>query len=142
MDAASLALVVLGSIAVLAIAALPAWIAWLVAWGSHLPAHTRRSFMLVCLLLSFGLLTLTGGLLLPLEMAAFWIAPELHVAGHETAASTIAFASEHGVPVACLVVGAAASVIVPLKLRRSWPDVLSAISANNSFKGKPLRGSP
>ena len=140
MDAASLAIVALGAIVVLSAVALPAWIAWLIAWRSRMPTHARRSFMLVCLLLSFGFLTLTGGLLLPLEIAAVWVAPELHANGYRAVASTIFVASEHGVPIACLLVGLAASVIVPLKLRRSWPHILSAISANNSFKPTPLRG--
>jgi hypothetical protein len=141
MDAASLAIVILGTVAVLAIAALPAWIAWLVAWRSDMPAHARKSFMFVCLLLSFGLLTLAGGLLLPIEVASVWIAPELHANGYKVVANTIAVASEHGIPLACLVVGLVASVLVPLRLRRSWPDVLLVICANNSFKPNPLRGS-
>ena len=141
MDAATLVIVGLGAVAVLALVALPAWIAWYVAWRSRMPAPARRSFALICLLLAFGLLTLAGVLLIPLEMAEVWIAPELHAGGHTTAATIIAVASEHGVPAACLVVGLVASVIVPLKLRHTWPDILSAISANNSFKPKPLRGS-
>lgn len=138
MDATSLAILALGTIAVLSAVALPAWIALFVAWRSHMPAYARRSFMFVCLLLSFGFLTLAGGLLLPLEIAAVWIAPELDNNGYRSFASAIFVASEHGVPVACLLVGLAASVIVPLKLRRSWPHVLSAIS---SFKPKSLSGS-
>jgi len=141
MDAASLAIVVLGAIAALVVVALPAWIAWCIAWRSHMPVGARRSFMLVCLLLSFGFLTLTGGLLLPLEMAAVWIAPELHANGYKPIATMIAVASDDGIPLACLVVGLIASVIVPLRLRNTWPAVLSAISANNSFKRNPLRGS-
>jgi len=137
MDPTTLAITALGAIAALAVVALPAWVAWLIAWRSHMPVHARRSFMGVCLLASSGFLTLTGGLLLPLEMAAVWIAPELHLSGHKAVASAIWFASEHGVPVACFVVGLIASVVVPLRLRHVWPDVLSAISSNNSFKPSP-----
>ena len=141
MDAASLIIVIMGTTAVLAIVALPAWIAWLVAWRSRMPAHARRSFIFVCLLLSFGLLTLAGGLMLPLEVAAVWVAPELHANGYRTVASTILVASEYGVPLAGMTVGLVASILVPIKLHRSWPDVLSAIGASRSFQPKPLRGS-
>src|SRR5690606_15265473 len=140
MDGTSLAIVTLGAIAALAVAGFPAWIAWLIAWRSRMPAHARRSFVLICGLLSYGLLTLTGALLIPLEMAAVWIAPELNANGHEVLATTIAVASEHGVPGACLVVGLAASVIVPRKLRGSWPDVLAAIRTNRALNPTPLRG--
>lgn len=96
--------------------------------------------MFICLLLSFGNITLVGGLLIPLQMVAIWVAPELHVSGSKTLANAIYVASEHGIPIACLVVGLVSCVVVPLKLRHKWAAVLSAISANNSFKPSPHQG--
>ena len=139
MDLASLAIVILGTAVALAAVALPAWVAWFLALRSNLPS--RRLFTFLCTLLTFGLLTLTGAVLLPIEVAAVWVAPELHYAGHRSIANVILLASEHGVPASCLLVGLAASFIVPLKMRHLWPSIAAAIGANNSFKPKPLRGS-
>ena len=127
MDIASLAIVGLMAIGVLLVAFLPAWIAWVVAWRSSMPTNARRSFMLVCLLLAFGTITLAGGLLIPLQIAATWIAPELHAAGSERLANAIYVASEDGIPIVCLVVGLVSSVCVPIKLRRRWTAILSAV---------------
>ena len=141
MDLASLAIVGLMTIAVLLVVLLPAWIAWLVAWRSSMPIQARRSFMFICLLLTFGIITLAGVLLIPLQMAATWVAPELHTGGNKSLANAIYVASEHGIPIACLVTGIFSSVFVPLKLRHMWPAIQSAINANNPFKPNPLRGS-
>lgn len=134
MDLTSLAIVGLMTSAVILVIFLPAWIAWLVAWRSRMPIKARRSFMFICLLLTFGTITLAGGLLIPLQMAAVWVAPELHSSGYKTFANAIYLTSEHGVPIICLVTGLVASGFIPLKLRHKWAVVLSAISANNSFK--------
>ena len=96
--------------------------------------------MLTCLLLAFGTITLAGAVLVPLQMVATWVAPEWHASGYETAANAVYVASEHGVPVVCLVTGLIASTVIPLKLRHAWPAILSAIGAGNSFKPNPLRG--
>ena len=139
MDPASLSIVALMTLGVLIAVALPVWAAVLLAWRKGLPR--RRLFVLACTLLAHGFLTFTGAALLPLEIAATWVAPELHSAGHRSVASAIFVACEQGVPIACFVVGVLASFVVPFKLSRSWPFIASAIGANNSFKPKPLRGS-
>ncbi|MBJ7576257.1 hypothetical protein [Luteimonas sp. MC1828] len=138
MDVTSLAIVALMTAAALAAVALPVWVAWFLAHRAHLPA--RRLFVVTCTLLAFGFLTLAGAVLLPIEIAATWVAPELHTAGYPMVANMIFLASEHGVPVICFAVGVFASFVVPLRLRRIWPSVVSAIGANNSFKPTPLRG--
>ena len=137
MHSASLAIVILMTLGILIVVALPVWVSWFVAHRSHLPA--RRLFVLVCTLFAFGCLTLTGALLLPLEMTATWVAPELNTAGHRSLATAIFLASEHGVPAACFIVGFLASLVIPFNLRKFWPAIAAAIGANNSFKPNPLR---
>jgi hypothetical protein len=131
-DAASLLIVALMTAVVPAAVALPAWVAWVLAQRANLPA--RRLYVVTCTLFAFGFLTLAGAVLLPIEIAATWVAPELHTAGYPMAANMIFVASEHGVPVICFAVGVVASFIVPLRLRRVWSSVAAAIGANNSFK--------
>ena len=138
MDLASLAIVALMMLGVLIIVALPAWASWFFAHHDRLPA--RRLFVFACTLLSFGILTLTGAVLLPLEMAAIWVAPELHTAGQPSLANAIFVASEYGVTTVCFMAGALASFFVPYKLRKFWPGIAAALGANNSFKPSPLRG--
>jgi hypothetical protein len=138
MDSASLAIIALMTIGVLIVVSFPVWVSWFVAHRSRLPA--RRLFVLVCTLFAFGCLTLTGAVLLPLEMTATWVAPELHTAGHRSLANAIFITSEHGVPVACFIVGFLASLVIPSKLRRFWPAIAAAIGANNSSRPTPLRG--
>jgi|SRR5690606_21795480 len=138
MDLASLFTVALITLGVLIAVALPAWVAALLAWRKGLPR--RCLFVLICTLLAYGCLTLIGAVLLPLEIAATWVAPELHSGGHRSAASAIFVAAEHGVPIACFAAGVLASLVLPFKLSRPWPFIASAISANNSSKPTPLRG--
>lgn len=111
----------------LAVVALPAWFAWIVAWRSGMPTDARRSFILTCLLLSFGFFMLAGVVFLPLGMADVFAVPELAIGGHERAAVAIHFLSEYGSISACLVAGLLASFIVPLKLRRVWPQMRLAM---------------
>lgn len=127
LDAISLFIVALGGIAIVAVVAVPAWFAWVVAWRSGMPMDARRSFILVCLLLSFGFFTLAGVAFLPLGMADVFVAPQLAAGGYERTAIAIHFLSEYGSIGACLVVGLLASFIVPLKLRRVWPRMRLAM---------------
>jgi len=111
----------------LAVAALPAWFAWFVAWRSGMPTDARRSFILVCLLLSFGFFTLAGVACLPLWLADVFIVPEWAAAGYKRTATAIHFLSEYGSIAACVVAGLMASFIVPLKLHRVWPQMRLAM---------------
>ncbi|MCL6710765.1 hypothetical protein M8R20_27590 [Pseudomonas sp. R2.Fl] len=110
--------------------ALPAWIAWIVACRSRVPAGARRSFILACLLLSFGFATLAGGMFLPLDLAAVYLAPQWSADGYTRIATATLVLSEHGSSIASLAVGLLASVIVPLKLRRAWPRVLLVLRSS------------
>ncbi len=139
MDTSTIAIAVFGTVAVLLILALPVWVAWVVAWRSAMDRSVRRSFLLACLLLSYGALSLTGAILLPLEMASTLIAPPLHADGYERSATAIWVASQW-VPAACFIAGVIASFAFPVLLRSKWHAVSSALSANNSFKPTPLRG--
>ena len=140
MDTSTVVITALGTIVLLVAIALPVWIAWIVAWRSKMDRSVRRSFLLACLLLSYGALTLTGAILLPLEMATVYIAPPLHEDGYKKSATAIWVASQW-VPAACFVIGFIASFVFPISLRNKWQAIASALSANNSFKPNPLRGS-
>ncbi|MBB3276896.1 MULTISPECIES: hypothetical protein [unclassified Pseudoxanthomonas] len=120
MDAISLFIVGMGAIAMLAVAA---WFAWLVAWRSDMPMSARRSFILVCLLLSFGFFMLAGVAFLPLGLADVFVVPQWAAGNHERTAIAVHFLSEYGPITACLIAGLLASFIVPLKLRHVWPQM-------------------
>ena len=140
MDTSTVAITALGTIALLIAVAFPVWIAWIVAWRSKMDHSVRRSFLLACLLLSYGVLTLTGAILLPLEMAAVYIAPSLDADGYEKSGKAIWVASQW-LPAACFVAGFIAAFAFPISLRNKWQAIASALSANNSFKPKLLRNS-
>lgn len=127
LDATSSLIVALGAIALLTVVAWPAWFAWIVAWRCGMPMNARRSFILVCLLLSFGFFTLAGVAFLPLGLADVFVVPQWAAGGHERTAITLHFLSEYGSITACLTAGLLASVIVPLKLRRVWPQMRLAM---------------
>ena len=139
MDTSTVVITALGTIALLIAVAFPVWIAWIVAWRSKMDRSVRRSFLLTCLLLSYGVLTITGAILLPLEMATVYIVPAMHTDGYEKSATAIWRASQW-VPAACFIAGAIASFAFPIALRNKWQAVSSALCANNSFKPTPLRG--
>ena len=140
MDARTLVTAGLGTMALLAIFALPALIAWFLAQRSRMPRPMRRSFMFTCTLLVFGYVGLTGGLLLPVEVAATWIAPELSANGHSTIATVISVASLYGNNLACFLVGVVALIFVPLRLRHAWPAIVSAMGEHKTAKmhDKPI----
>jgi hypothetical protein len=139
MDARTLAIAGLGTVALLAIVALPALVAWFLAHQSGMPRLMRRSFMFTCTLLVFGFLGLTGGLLLPLEVVATWVAPELSVRGHATIATAIYNVSFYGNNLACFLVSVVALVFVPLRLRHVWPTIVLAVGEHKAARrrGKP-----
>ncbi len=111
----------------LAVAAMPAWFAWFVAWRSGMPMDARLSFALVCLLLSLGFFTLAGVAFLPLGLADIFIAPQWAAAGYKRTAIAIHFLFEYGSITACVLAEVMASFIVPLKLRRVWPQMRLAM---------------
>ena len=133
-------LVVTVCAAVLTAALLPAAIAWLVAKRGAVPSGSRRFFALSCTLLAYGIGTLVGALLLPLDFLATFVAPQLQQDGHKAFANAIGFASNYGAPGLGLVAWLSASVWVPLRLQYSWAAIAAAIHANNSSKPTPLRG--
>ncbi|MBD9376792.1 hypothetical protein [Pseudoxanthomonas sp. PXM04] len=126
LDTISLLVVGLGALALMLVVALPAWVAWFIACRSRMPVEARRSFILACLLLTFGFVTLAGGLFLPLDLAAIYLAPQWSVDGHMRTANAILVLAEYGSDIACLATGLLASIIVPLKLRCAWPRILVA----------------
>ena len=130
MDASTVLITALGTLALLAAIALPVWVAWVVAWRSKMESSIRRSFLLACLLLSYGVLTLTGAILMPLEVASVYMAPVMHADGYERSATAIWKASKL-VPATCFVAFVVASFVFPLTLRNKWQAVSSALSANS-----------
>lgn len=115
---------------------LPAWIAWLIAWRSGMPKTGRRWFALVCLLLTYGVIALASALLLPLGVFQIFIAPDLHQRGHVALGNAIFVAAEHGAPIISLAAGVIAAVIIPLRLRRHWAAITTAVAA------EPVNPSP
>src|SRR5690606_42157274 len=83
MDASTVIITALGTIALLVAVAFPVWVAWIVAWRSKMERSARRSFLLACLLMSYGGPTLTGALLLAFEMATVYIARAMHADGSQ-----------------------------------------------------------
>ena len=106
---------------------LPAWIAWGIAWWSGMPRTHRRSFAFVCLLLTYGVMVFATALLLPLEVLKTFIAPDLHERGHLALANGFFVAAEHGAPIVSCTAALVATVVIPLKLRRHWPAITSAV---------------
>lgn len=123
------ALTALPSVGLVVAALLPAWIAWAIAWRSGIPKPHRRSFALVCLLLSYGVVMLAGALLLPIGVFQTFIAPDLHGRGHVALGNAIFVAAEHGVPIISLTAGLIAAISIPLKLSRHWTAITATISA-------------
>lgn len=126
-------LIVMATIVLLAAAGLvvavllPAWIAWAIAWRSGMPRSCRRSFAFVCLLLTYGVMVFATALLLPLEVFKTFIAPDLHGRGYLALANGIFFAAEHGTSIVSYTAAFVAAVVIPLKLRRHWPAITSAV---------------
>ncbi|MBD9478733.1 hypothetical protein [Pseudoxanthomonas sp. PXM02] len=110
----------LAAIAVVIVVLLPAWIAWMIAWRSGMPTAYRRSFALVCLLLSYGFIMLAGALLLPLDIFKTFIAPDLHDRGHVVLGNTIFVLAEQGAPIISFAAGLVAAILIPLRLSRHW----------------------
>ena len=119
---------------VVVIALLPAWIAWLIAWRSGMPKPHRRSFALVCLLLSYGVMMMAGALLLPLAVLQIFTPPDLHERGHVALANGIFFVAEQGAPIISFTAGLIAAIGIPVKLRRNW----TAITATFSLSADPI----
>ncbi len=115
---------------------LPAWIAWGIAWRSGMPKTSRRWFALVCPLLTYGVMVLASALLLPLGVFQIFIAPDLHQRGHVALGNAIFVAAEQGAPIICLAACIIAAVIIPLRLRRHWTAITTAVAA------KPAHPSP
>ena len=116
---------------------LPCLVAALVARVYSLP--NKFKFALTSAVLTYGITCLFVLVQAPLALATN-LAPEWAANGHATLANGIATAAEfvgYGVVLVPLVL----MFIVPFRLRRHWTGLLSAVSANNSFKPKPLRGS-
>lgn len=136
-------LIVMASIVLVAAAGLviavllPAWIAWAIAWWSGMPRSCRRSFAFACLLLSYGVMVFAAALLLPLEVLKTFIAPDLHARGYLALANGIFVAAEHGASIISCTAAFVAAVVIPLKLRRHWPAIVSAVV--NSAASPPLQ---
>lgn len=124
------ALTLLSALGMVAAVLLPAWIAWGIAWHSRMPRTLRRSFAFTCLLLTYGVVMLTGALLLPLETLKIFVAPDLHGRGYVTLAKGIFVAAEHGTSIMLIVVGVIAAVVIPFKLRRRWSAITEALAVN------------
>ena len=125
---ATLAFTVLASLGVLLLALLPVWVAWWVAWRSGMPRAQRRSFALACLLLAYGVMTLAGAAMSPLEVFKVFMAADLHAAGHKTLANAIFVGAEYGASILPPLAGCIASFVVPLRLRKQWSAIIGAIA--------------
>jgi hypothetical protein len=116
---------------------LPCLVAALIAKFYSLPSKFK--FALTSAVLNYGITCLFILLQAPLALATN-LAPEWAANGHATLANSIASVAEFvGYGVALLPV--LLMFLVPIRLRRHWASLLVAVSANNSFKPKPLRGS-
>jgi len=127
-------------VALLALMLLPAAIAWLVAKRGTVPHGSRRLFVSTCTLLAYGVVMLVSALLLPLDVLATFVAPQLHDEGHEALARALGLAAELGTPVLGLLAGLSAAIWIPVRLQHRWAAVAVAIRAQNSPKPTPLRG--
>ncbi|WP_296278188.1 hypothetical protein [Pseudoxanthomonas sp.] len=121
-------IVLLAAAGLVATVLLPAWIAWAIAWRSGMPRSCRRSFAFACLLLSYGVMVFAAALLLPLEVLKTFIASDLHARGYRALANGIFVAAEHGTPIVSCTAALVAAVVIPLKLRRHWPAITSAVA--------------
>lgn len=73
--------------------AFPLWFAWIVAWRSGMTRSLRRSFAMVCGLLTYGVVLMVDALFLPFDMFATFAAPSLINAGHDATANVIVLVS-------------------------------------------------
>ena len=117
---------------------LPCLVAWVVARLSRLP--NPFTFAFASAVLTYGTGVLFMLMLVPLWLAADHLAPGWAASGHATAGNAIAAAGQYA-SYAVILVPLALMFLVPFRLKRLWPDLVGLMSANNSFKPNPLRGS-
>lgn len=107
--------------------AFPLWFAWIVAWRSGMTRSLRRSFAMVCGLLTYGVVLMVDALFLPFDMFTTFAAPSLINAGHDATANVIVLVSREvgtWVGAACALIVA---VALPVKLRLRWPAVYATL---------------
>ena len=117
---------------------LPCLAAFAVARLCHLPNPIK--FAIASAVLTYGIGVLLMLLLAPLSLAADQLAPEWAANGHVTLGNFVVGAAEYA-GYAVLLVPLVLMFVVPFRLRRLWPGIVGLMSANNSFKPNPLRGS-
>ena len=117
---------------------LPCLAAWAVARLSRLPKPVK--FAITSAVLTYGIGILFMLLLAPLSLAADHLAPEWAANGHATLGNVVATAGQYA-GYAVILVPLVLMFVVPFHLKRIWPELVGLMSANNSFKPNPLRGS-
>jgi hypothetical protein len=117
---------------------LPCVVAWVVARLGRLPNPFKFAFASAVLTYGIGVLFML--VLVPLWLAADHLAPEWVASGHATLGNAVATAGQYA-SYAVTLVPLVLMFFVPFRLKRIWPHLVGLMSANNSFKPNPLRGS-
>ena len=117
---------------------LPCLVAWVVARLGRLSNPFK--FALASAVLTYGMGVLFMLTLVPFWLAADHLAPEWAASGQAVLGNVVATAGEYA-SFAVILVPVVLMFFVPLRLKPFWPGLVGLMSANNSFKPKPLRGS-
>jgi hypothetical protein len=117
---------------------LPCFVAWIVARLNRL--SSALTFAVSSAALTYGIGVLFMLMLMPLWLAADHLAAEWATNGHAALGNAVATAAQYA-SFAVIFVPAVLMFVVPSRLKRLWPGLVGLMSANNSFKPNPLRGS-
>ena len=117
---------------------LPCLVAWIVARLNRL--SNSFMFAISSAALTYGIGVLFMLMLMPLWLAADHLAAEWAAKGHATLGNSVATAGQYA-SFAVILVPVVLMFVVPFRLKRLWPGLVGLMSANNSFKPNPLRGS-
>jgi len=122
MDASVEILALLAFAGVTLILLLPVHVAWYVAWKAGPTFPSKKHFVLVCTLMTYGVPGLVGVLFVPIELIGDFLVPQWHTDGNELVGPIIAVLLEVATYIAVFG-GVVASFAVPVKLKPKWPHI-------------------
>jgi len=99
---------------------------FLIAWLYSRKLPRRGLFVGTCGLLSFGFLGAVGAIAVPIEMAAIFLAPQWRIDGAVLLPKLVGASSEY-ITMVAVVAGVLASILVPRKLSRHWPQLVARL---------------
>lgn len=116
---------------VLCLAIVASLFPFLIAWLHSRRLPRRGLFIGTCGLLSFGFLGAVGAILVPIDVAAIFLVPQWKADGAIVLPKLISTSSDY---VTMVAVGTAvlASILVPRKLSRRWPQIVAGLASQEA----------